>query len=75
MRTSYRCVYEPTSFKTARWVKSNNVEQLNEFKKRNHDALAKDIYGNLMYLISEPYLLKFTQEKWPAIEFVDTQEL
>jgi peptide chain release factor 3 len=69
------CHYELLPYITARWIKCDNQERLNEFKKANSEVLATDIYQNLIYLVTSMYLFKLIREKWPAIEFTDTQEI
>ncbi len=67
-------VYEPTSFTTARWVVSDDLLALDQFKKKNESHLALDADGNLTFLADGQWRLDYAMEQWPDIEFLKTVE-
>lgn len=69
------CAYEATSYLSARWFKSSHPDKLKAFQTKHSDSIAKDIYGNLMFLIQNKYTYNLIREKWPEIIFSDTQEI
>jgi peptide chain release factor 3 len=68
------CRYEPVQLYKAVWLKSTNMEQLNDFKKRKYQFMAKDKHNRDVYLAESSYALQMAQEKFPAIEFLFTSE-
>jgi peptide chain release factor 3 len=67
--------YEPLSYTLARWVTSDNKQQLREFEKKNQFHLALDAEGHLSYLIEGSWRLAHTQELFPEVVFHKTREL
>ncbi len=67
------CCYESVNIATARWVHSDDIEQLDEFKTRAHVAL--DNRQNLVYLAPSQVNLRLTIERWPALTFSKQKEL
>lgn len=67
-------VYEPVDYATARWVRCDDKKQFALFEKANIANLALDVEGNLTYLGSSEWYLKFVAEKWPDIIFLNTRE-
>ncbi len=76
LRTEYGvdADYEPLNFTAARWVDCGDVERLEAFKKANHHNLALDGDGNLTFLASSEWYLKFVADDWPDITFRKTRE-
>lgn len=66
--------YEPMSFSLARWVSSENQQQLREFEKKNQANLAFDAEGHLSYLADGMWRLSHTMELFPDIVFHTTRE-
>jgi len=69
------CVYDAVSVFGARWITSDNSEQLALFKKKAFDNLAEDGGGYLVYLASSRVNLQLAEERWPEINFNATREL
>ncbi|HQQ28624.1 MAG TPA: peptide chain release factor 3 [Syntrophales bacterium] len=76
LRTEYGvdADYEPLNFTAARWVGCGDGERLEAFKKANHHNLALDGDGNLTFLASSEWYLKFVADDWPEITFRKTRE-
>lgn len=68
------CSYEPISIYTARWVSSNNVSKLEEFKRKAAENIAIDGGGHLTYLAPTRVNLSLMEERWPDIQFHATRE-
>ncbi|MGE4560926.1 MAG: peptide chain release factor 3 [Desulfobulbus sp.] len=66
--------YEPLSYTLARWVSSDNKQQMREFEKKYQFNLAMDAEGHLSYLAEGSWRLSHTQELFPEIEFHKTRE-
>ncbi|WP_093288313.1 peptide chain release factor 3 [Solimonas aquatica] len=67
-------VFEPVQVHTARWVEADDAKQLKEFRDKNDARLALDHYGQLVYLASSSVNLSMTQERFPAVRFLQTRE-
>jgi peptide chain release factor 3 len=72
---SVECVYDAIGISTVRWVTSDNVIKLEEFKRKAFDNLAEDGGGYLVYLATSRVNLQLTEERWPDIKFSATREL
>ena len=66
--------YEPLGYTLARWVTSDNRQQLREFEKKNQFHLALDAEGHLTYLAEGSWRLAHTQELFPEVVFHKTRE-
>jgi peptide chain release factor 3 len=69
-----QCVFETVGVHTARWVHSDEVTKLAEFRTKAHDSLAMDHSGALVYLAPSRVNLGLTLERWPALRFSETRE-
>ena len=69
------CVYDAIAISTVRWVSSDNLVKLEEFKRKAFDNLAEDGGGYLVYLANSRVNLQLTEERWPDIKFSATREL
>jgi len=69
------CRFESVAVATARWVQSQSVSDLSEFKKSAQNNLALDANGSLVYIAPNIANLRLTEERWPKIEFSTTKEL
>jgi peptide chain release factor 3 len=67
-------VFEPVQVNTARWVACDDAKKLKEFVDKNEARLAKDHYGDLVYLASSAVNLSMTKERHPDVRFLDTKE-
>ena len=69
------CVYDQIPITTARWIRCDDPQKLEEFKRRAFDHLAEDGGGYLVYLATSRVKLQLTEERWPDIQFGATREL
>ncbi|WP_136805249.1 peptide chain release factor 3 [Desulfosediminicola flagellatus] len=67
-------IYEPVDYQAARWIHCDDKKKLQEFERKNQEALARDSEGFLTFLAQSEWMLNFHKEKWPEIEFMKTRE-
>jgi len=61
--------YEPVSIHKACWVTYEDEEAFKDFLRRRKKDLAKDKYGDWVFLAESAWMLKMAQENHPEIEF------
>jgi peptide chain release factor 3 len=66
--------YEPLGYTLARWVSSDNKQQMREFEKKAQFNLFLDAEGHLSYLAEGSWRLAHTQELFPEVVFHKTRE-
>ena len=71
---SAACRYEPINMYKACWIQSNDAAELNDFKRRKNQYMAKDKYGRDVFLADSGYMLQLAQENFKNIEFHFTSE-
>ncbi len=68
------CRWEPLSLYKACWVESDNEEELEAFKKRKYQFMAKDREGRDVFLADSNYVLQMAQMDFKSIKFHFTSE-
>ena len=68
------CRWEPISLYKACWIESDDPEELENFKKRKSQFMAKDLVGRDVYLADSGYVLTMAQQDFPKIRFHFTSE-
>jgi len=63
------CRWEPINLYKACWIESNNTEELDNFKKRKFQYIAKDKEGRDVFLADSEYVLKMAQNDFKNIRF------
>ena len=69
-----QCRWETISLYKACWVESDDVEALENFKKRKYQFMAKDRDGRDVFLADSGYVLQMAQSDFPKIRFHFTSE-
>jgi len=69
-----QCRWEPLSLYKACWVESDNAEELDAFKKRKYQYMAKDREGRDVFLADSNYVLQMAQMDFKSIRFHFTSE-
>lgn len=69
-----QCRWEPISLYKACWIESDDAQELEAFKKRKAQYMAKDIAGRDVYLADSGYVLSMAQQDFPKIKFHFTSE-
>ena len=71
---SAKCRWEPLSLYKACWIESDNLEELEAFKKRKYQYMAKDREGRDVFLADSGYVLQMAQMDFKNIKFHFTSE-
>lgn len=69
-----QCRWEPINLFKACWIESDNKVQLDEFKKRKAQYMAKDKEGRDVFLADSNYVLMMAQQDFKDIKFHFTSE-
>lgn len=67
--------YENISITTARWVRSSDKKEFDDFKSYYSHDLALDAEGTLAYLAPSPWKLESAEERYTKVEFMLTREI
>lgn len=68
------CRWEPLSLYKACWIESDDAEELEAFKKRKYQFMAKDREGRDVFLADSNYVLQMAQMDFKKIRFHFTSE-
>ncbi|MBZ4676836.1 MAG: peptide chain release factor 3 [Anaerophaga sp.] len=68
------CRYEPINLYKACWLESEDYEELEDFKKRKNQYMAKDKFGRDVFLADSAYMLDMARENFKNIKFHFTSE-
>lgn len=69
-----RCRWEPLHLYKACWIESDDEKELENFKKRKYQYMAKDREGRDVFLADSGYVLQMAQEDFKNIKFHFTSE-
>jgi len=69
-----KCRWEPISLYKACWIESDNAAQLDDFKKRKAQYMAKDKDDRDVFLADSNYVLMMAQQDFKDIRFHFTSE-
>ena len=69
-----KCRWEPVHLHKACWVESDEPAELENFKKRKYQYMAKDIEGRDVFLADSGYVLSMAQQDFEHIKFHFTSE-
>ena len=69
-----KCRWETLSLYKACWIESDNEAQLEAFKKRKYQFMAKDREGRDVFLADSNYVLQMAQSDFEHIKFHFTSE-
>jgi peptide chain release factor 3 len=64
---------EPVAVHCARWL-GGEAKGLKDFQDKNDSRLARDHFGDLVYLASSAVNLQMAQERFPDVRFLDTRD-
>lgn len=68
------CKWEPVRLYKACWIESDSADELENFKKRKYQYMAKDIEGRDVFLADSAYMLQMAQSDFKDIRFHFTSE-
>jgi peptide chain release factor 3 len=66
--------FETVGVHCARWLAADDDRSLKAFVDKNETRVAKDHYGDWVYLASSAVNLAMTQERHPEVRFLDIKE-
>lgn len=69
-----KCRWEPVHLYKACWIESDDVAELDNFKKRKYQYMALDKEGRDVFLADSGYMLQMAQEDFKNIKFHFTSE-
>ena len=69
-----KCRWEPVHLHKACWIESDNEAELENFKKRKYQYMAKDKDGRDVFLADSGYVLSMAQQDFEHIKFHFTSE-
>lgn len=69
-----KCRWEPVSLYKACWIESDDETELENFKKRKYQYMAKDREGRDVFLADSGYMLQMAQQDFKNIRFHFTSE-
>ncbi len=69
-----KCRWEPATLYKACWIESNDAKELESFKKRKYQYMAKDRNGREVFLADSNYVLQMAQADFKQIKFHFTSE-
>ncbi len=69
-----KCRWEPVHLYKACWVESDDEQELENFKRRKYQYMAKDREGRDVFLADSGYVLSMAQEDFKHIKFHFTSE-
>lgn len=69
-----KCRWEPVHLHKACWVESDDPAELENFKKRKYQYMAKDTEGRDVFLADSGYVLSMAQQDFEHIKFHFTSE-
>ena len=69
-----RCRWEPIQLYKACWIESDSPAELENFKKRKYQYMAKDLHGRDVFLADSAYVLQMARQDFEHIRFHFTSE-
>ncbi len=69
-----KCSWEPLAIHKACWVSSEDDTQLKDFLLRKERFIAKDKFGNLVFLADSRYAIQQAEQKYDKLTFHNTSE-
>ncbi len=69
-----KCRWEPVHLYKACWIEADNQQELENFKKRKYQYMAKDREGRDVFLADSGYVLSMAQQDFKHIKFHFTSE-
>ena len=74
MSYNAKCRWEPVHLYKACWIEADDEKELENFKKRKYQYMAKDIEGRDVFLADSGYVLSMAQQDFENIRFHFTSE-
>jgi peptide chain release factor 3 len=69
-----KCTWEPLAIHKACWVSSESEEEFKDFKLRKERFIAKDKFGQYVFLADSRYSISQAEQKYEHLTFHTTSE-
>ncbi|MCF8360161.1 MAG: peptide chain release factor 3 [Prolixibacteraceae bacterium] len=69
-----KCRFEPIQMYKACWIKSDDKQAIEEFKKRKSQRMATDKFGRDVFMADSPFMLDMARGEFENIDFHFTSE-
>ena len=69
-----KCRWEPARLHKACWIEADDADELEAFKKRKYQYMAKDLEGRDVFLADSSYVLQMAQQDFKHLKFHFTSE-
>src|SRR5215211_717163 len=66
--------YDTTRFALCRWNEADDPAELDRFVAAYGSAMARDLDGAPVFMAPNAFMLKYEQDRWPAIRFSDVKD-
>src|SRR5918997_352468 len=66
--------YDQTRFSLCRWVEADDRAELDRFVAAHASAMAADLDDAPVFMAPTAFMLKYEEERWPAIRFSDVKD-
>jgi peptide chain release factor 3 len=66
--------FEQSRFEVCRWVSSADKVEMEKFLAAYPSSLASDLDGAPVFMATSAFNLRYEQERWPKIAFVDVKD-
>ena len=67
--------FEQPEFQLARWLSAEDGKALDEFVQANYSSCAEDLDGDRVFMARNQFILDYTRERAPGIEFTDIKDV
>jgi peptide chain release factor 3 len=69
-----KCRWEPIHLYKACWIESDDADELDDFRKRKYQYMAKDREGRDVFLADSSYMLSMAEQDFKHVKFHFTSE-
>ena len=67
--------FEQSEFQLARWIASGDTKKLDEFVQANYSSCAEDLDNDKVFMARNQFILDYTRERAPGIDFTDIKDV
>ncbi len=67
--------FEQPEFQLARWIACADSKKIDEFVQANYSSVAEDLDGDRVFMARSQFILDYTAERAPGVEFTDIKDV
>ncbi len=67
--------FEQPEFQLARWIACGDRKKIDDFVQANYSSVAEDLDGDRVFMARSQFILDYTRERAPGIEFTDIKDV